>query len=71
MKSVDKFSRFVRSAKFFLTVDSYIMASAYYQVSGKLSLVVSLWLSGVVVDRTFTSGGVDVRAHAYSLIITA
>ena len=28
-----------------------------------LSLAVMLWLSGVVVDWTFTSGGVDVRAH--------
>ena len=25
---------------------------------------VTLWLSGVVVDRTFTSGGVDVRAQS-------
>ena len=24
-----------------------------------------LWLSGVVVDRTFTTGGVDVRAHLF------
>ena len=35
----------------------------------QVSLAVTLWLSGVVVDRTFTSGGVDVRAQAYSLII--
>ena len=30
----------------------------YYQVL----LVVTLWLSGIVVDQTFTLGGVDVRA---------
>ena len=35
----------------------------------QVSLAVTLWLSGVVVDRAFTSGGVDVRAQAYSLII--
>ena len=28
----------------------------------QVSLVVTLWLSGVVVDRTFTPGGVDVCA---------
>ena len=36
----------------------------------QLSLVVSVWLSGVVVDRTFTLGGVGVTHH-YSLIIAA
>ena len=41
--------------QFFLTVDDY-------NVNGKqVSLVVMLRLSGVVVDRTFISGGVDVR----------
>ena len=35
-----------------------------YQES-QLSLVVTLWLSGVVVDRTFTPGGVDVRARLF------
>ena len=28
-------------------------------------LVVTLWLSGVVVDQTFTLGGVDVRARLF------
>ena len=32
-------------------------------------LPVTLWLSGVVVDRTFTLEGVDVGAQAYSLIV--
>ena len=39
-----------------------------YQES-QLLLVVTLWLSGVVVDWTFTSGGGDVCVHAYSLTI--
>ena len=30
---------------------------------------VTLWLSGVVVDRTFTLGGVDMREQAYLLIV--
>ena len=28
-------------------------------------LAVMLWLSGVVIDRTFTSGGVDVGARLF------
>ena len=44
-------------AKFFLTVDGYNMNG------NQVSLGVMLWLSGVVVDRVFISGGVDVRAE--------
>ena len=60
----------VRSThKILLTVDG----STIRHRESKLSLVLTLWLSGVVVDRAFTSGGVDVRGStlAYSLIITA
>ena len=39
-------------------------------MNGKqVSLAVMLWLSGVVVDWAFISGGVDVRADTYLLII--
>ena len=31
----------------------------------QLSLAVMLWLSGVVVDRTFTLGGVDMSARLF------
>ena len=31
----------------------------------QLSLVVTLWLSGVVVDRAFTSGGGDARGRLF------
>ena len=34
-------------------------------------LAAMLWLPGVVVDRAFISGGVDVRAETYFLIIAA
>ena len=66
---VDKFSRF------FLTVDGYIMDEplecslclVYYHVLGELAMAdcnsVAVRSSQLVVDRTFTSGGVDVRAH--------
>ena len=30
-----------------------------------MSLVVTLWLSGVVIDWTFTSGGVDIGTHLF------
>ena len=43
----------------FLTVDGYNM-------NGNLVLLaVTLWLSGVVVDQAFISGGVDVRMETY------
>ena len=38
--------------------------STRYQES-QLSLVVTLWLSGVVIDRKFTPGSVDVRARLF------
>ena len=60
---VDKFSQFVQSTNFFLTVDSYIMDE---HLERSYCLVYYL-----VIDQTFTSGGVDVSAHAYLLIITA
>ena len=54
-------------------VDSYMMERScrlvYYPVESQLSLVVTVWLSGVVIDWTFTLGGVDVSAHTYLLII--
>ena len=61
----------------FLMVDSYMMDKrlerscrlVYYPVESQLSLVVTVWLSGVVIDWTFTLGGVDVSAHTYLLII--
>ena len=70
---VDKFSQFVRSAKFVVTVDGYKMNKCLecflvfsqlprYRES-QLSLVITLWLSGVVVDWKSTSGGVDIRAR--------
>ena len=37
----------------------------------QVSLALMLWLSGVVVDWAFISGGVDVRVEAYLLIIAA
>ena len=38
----------------------------------QVSLAVTLWLSGVVINQTFTSGGVDVHARLlHLLIITA
>ena len=60
-------------------VDSYIMNEClerscrlvYYPVESQLLLVVTVWLSGVVIDWTFTLGGVDVSAHTYLFIITA
>ena len=44
-------------------VDSYNVDECLINnhVPGEVSLVVTLWLSGVVLDRTFTSGDVDVR----------
>ena len=59
------FSRFVPSAKFFLTVDGYNMNG------DQVSLAVMLWLSGVAVNLVFISGGLDVRAETYLLIIAA
>ena len=38
----------------------------YYQVSGEPGIA-----GCVVIDRTFTSGSVDLCAQAYSLIIAA
>ena len=53
----------VRSIRETLTVDGYNM-------NGNLvSLAVILWLSVVIVDRAFISGGVDMRAETYLLII--
>ena len=68
---VTKFSWFCSIREKFLTVDYCNMDErlesswhlVYYQVSGKLGSL------AVVVDRTFTSGNVDLRA-TYSLIIT-
>ena len=59
LKIIDKFSQF----ELFLTVGSYIMDE---HLERSYRLVYYL-----VVDQTFTSGGVDVTAHAYSLVITA
>ena len=74
----------VRSIReIFSTVDSYIKEEClersyrlvYYPVSVESAITgcnaVMLWLSGVVINRTFTSGGVDVSAHAYPSIIAA
>ena len=36
-----------------------------HYLESQLSLVVMLWLSGVVIDRTFSSGGVDMRARLF------
>ena len=47
----------------FFNVDGYNMNE------NQVSLAVTLWLSRVVVDRTFTSGGLDVCTQAYLLII--
>ena len=49
----------------FLKVDSYNMNR------NQMSLAVMLWLSGVVIDQAFISGGVDVRTETYLLIIAA
>ena len=62
---VEIFLRFVRSTNL-LTVDGYNMDECLARVF----LAFRYWesqisLSGVVVDQIFTSGGVDVRAHAY------
>ena len=35
------------------------------RLESQVSLAVTLWLSGVVVDLTFTPGGVDVRARLF------
>ena len=51
--------------EFFLMFDHYNMDE------NQVSVAVTLWLSGVVIDQTFTSGSVDVRTQAYSLIIAA
>ena len=78
---VDKFLQFVWSAKFFFNgwqlhnvwVPGALLLFSLlprYQES-QLSLVVMLWLSGVVIDQTFALGGVDVSVHAYSLTIGA
>ena len=53
----------IKHKKFFLKVDSYNMNR------NQMSLGVMLWLSGVVVDQAFISGGVDVRTDTYLLII--
>ena len=60
-----KFSWFVPSTNFFLMFDHYNMDE------NQVSVAVTLWLSGVVIDQTFTSGSVDVRTQAYSFIIAA
>ena len=58
---VIKFSRFRSIREIFLPVDDCSMDERLDQESqGSLA---------VVVDRTFTSGSVDLRAQAYSLII--
>ena len=54
------FSRFVPSTKFFNDMDE-----------NQVLLAITLWPSGVVIDRAFTLGGADVRAQAYLLIIAA
>ena len=49
-------------------MDDCLKHLVYYQIS----LAVTLWLSGVVVDWTFTPGGVDMHAHLFVyLLITA
>ena len=59
----------------FLTVDGYNMDerlerpsvwyTTWYQES-QVSLAVTLWMSGVVVDSTFTLEGVDVLARLFT-----
>ena len=63
-----------------LTVDGYNITSTWGVSSvqpttryweSQVSLAVTLWLSGEVIDWTFTLGGEDVHAQAYSLITVA
>ena len=55
-----KFSQFVPCAR-------TIWAIVCYQVSGEPDIAgCKLWLSDIVVDRTFTSESVDVRARKRS-----
>ena len=53
----------------FLMVDGYNMAELpvlpCIRIESQVSLAVTLWLSGVVVDRAFTLGGVDMRARLF------
>ena len=48
---------------------NFLMVDGYNMNENQVSLAVTLWLSRVVVDRTFTSGGLDVCTQAYLLII--
>ena len=43
---------------------SVSIAFCHYQVSGE-PVIVILWLSGVVIDQTFTLGGVDMCTHLF------
>ena len=45
------------------------MVDGYNMDENQVLLAVMLRLSRVVVDRTFSSGGVDVRTQAYFLIL--
>ena len=47
----------------FLTVDGYNMNK------NQILLAITLWLSGVVVNWAFTSGGVGMCVQAYLLIM--
>ena len=47
------------------------MVDGYNMNGNQVSLAVMLWLSGVVVDRAFISGGLDMRAETSLLIIAA
>ena len=47
------------------------MVDGYNMNGNHMSLAVMLWLSGVVVDRAFILGGVDMCAEMYLLIIAA
>ena len=47
------------------------MVDSYNMNGNQVKLAVMQLLSGVVVDRAFISGGVDVHAETYLLIIAA
>ena len=46
----------------FCAPDLLITTAVTRHWQSQVSLAVTLWLSGVVVNQTFTLGGVDVRA---------
>ena len=48
-----------------LVVDERLERSSLLPGIERVSLPVTLWLSGIVVDWTFTSEGVDVHARLF------